>query len=251
MVAPSANRTGSKIWFQLLCPYSSWRFCVITALRGVLGIGFERGMSAYNREQREAILLVWQHLKMLSPAELARLKRRSDNYLQFRKEVDRFLGRHFTEVCTHKCYQDHYSACCNREGITTFFADVVLNVLLSSDEEIDRLVEALSLPNPGMKCVYLGKMGCLWRIKPIVCEMFLCEHARKTVFEKDPLALKEWERLKRREKRFTWPNRPVLFDHLEAYFIRAGYSSSLMHFHYSPGLLRVKKLAMSKKRPSP
>jgi hypothetical protein len=78
--------------------------------------------------------------------------------------------------------------------------------------------------------------------------MFLCEHARKMLFDKDRLALKEWERLKRREKRYTWPNRPVLFDDLETCFIRAGYSSSLMYFHNSPGLLRVKSLAMRKNK---
>lgn len=205
-------------------------------------------MSEYNREQSEAIVLVRHHFRRLSASELAKLKRRIRNYLRFRKEVDRFLQRYFSEVCTQKCYQDHYSACCGREGITAFFADVVINVLMSPDKEIDRLLEVLSLPNLGMKCVYLGKRGCLWRIKPIVCEMFLCEHARKTVFDKDPLALKEWERLKRREKRYTWPNRPVLFDDLETCFIRAGYSSSLMYFHNSPGLLRVKSLAMTKRK---
>lgn len=205
-------------------------------------------MSEYNREQSEAILLVRHHFRTLSPSEPARLKARTRNYLRFREEVDRFLQHYFSEVCTQKCYQDNYSACCGREGITAFFADVAINVLVSSDKEIDRLLEVLSLPNLGMKCVYLGDRGCLWRIKPIVCEMFLCEHARKTVFDKDPSALNEWERLKRREKRYTWPNRPVLFDDLETCFIRAGYSSSLMYFHYSPGLLRVKSLAMRKRK---
>jgi len=209
--------------------------------------GFEKGrMSNYNWEQSEAIGLVRQHLKTLSPFELSRLKTRIEDYLRFRKEVDRFLQHYFSGVCTQKCYQDNYSACCGHEGITTFFADVAINVLMSSAKEIDRLLEVLrvlSLPDHGMKCVYLGETGCLWRIKPIVCEMFLCEHARKTVFDKDPSALKEWEGLKRSEKRYTWPNRPVLFDDLESHFIRAGYSSSLMYFHNSPGLLRVKKLA--------
>lgn len=208
-------------------------------------------MSEYNREQSEAILLVRHHFRTLSSSELARLEARTRNYLRFRKEVDRFLQHYFSEVCTQKCYQDNYSACCGRDGITSFFADVAINVLVSLDKEIDRLLEVLSLPNLGMKCVYLGDRGCLWRIKPIVCEMFLCEHARKTVFDKDPLALKEWERLKRREKRYTWPNRPVLFDDLETCFIRAGYSSSLMYFHNSPGLLRVKSLAMRKRTFSP
>ena len=200
-------------------------------------------MSKYNREQLEAIVLVRHHLKTLPPSKLSGLKTKIEDYLQFREEVDRFLQHYFSEVCTQKCYQDNYSACCGHEGITTFFADVVINVLMSSAKEIDRLLEVLSLPDQGMKCVYLGLTGCLWRIKPIVCEMFLCKHAKKTVFDKDPAALQEWEELKNREKRYTWPDRPVLFDELESHFIRAGYTSSLMYFHNSPGLLRVKKLA--------
>jgi len=205
-------------------------------------------MNNYNLEQLEVIQMVRRHLKRLSPSELTRLKTRIGNYLRFRKETEQFLRHHFSEVCTQKCYQDHYSACCSREGITTFFADVVINVLMSADEDIDRLLYVLSFPNLGMKCVYLGKRGCLWSIKPIVCELFLCKHARETVFDKDALALKEWERIVRRKKRYTWPSRPVLFDELEAYFIRAGYASSLMYFHNSPGLLRVKALAMKNKK---
>lgn len=204
-------------------------------------------MNDYNREQSEAIGLVKHHLKTRSSSELARLKRRIRNYLQFREDADQFLHHYFSEVCTHKCYQDRYSACCGREGITTFFADVVINALVSSDEEIEQLLQVLRLPNVGLKCVFLGKRGCLWRIKPIVCEMFLCEYAKKSVFDKDPNAEKQWKKLRWREKRYTWPVRPVLFDDLEDYFIRAGYSSSLMYFHNSPGLLRVKGLAMGKK----
>jgi len=143
-------------------------------------------------------------------------------------------------VCTETCYQSLYSACCTREGITTFFADVVINVLISPDEAVDALLQVLGLPNPGLKCVYLGARGCLWRLKPIVCAMFVCEQARKTVFHEEPGALKAWEGLRRRSKRYTWPNRPVLFDGLETYFIEKGYESSLMYCHNSPGLLRLK-----------
>jgi hypothetical protein len=121
---------------------------------------------------------------------------------------------------------------------------------MSPHEEIDRLLQALSVPNPSLKCVYLGTKGCLWLIKPIVCEMFLCEHARNSVFDNDPNAHKQWKRLRRREKRYTWPNRPVLFDDLEAYFIKSGYASSLMYFHNSPGLLRIKRLASTDKQTS-
>ena len=206
-------------------------------------------MTAYNQEQLEAIRLVRNHLQRSSSSELSRLRRRVRSYLQFREETDRFLKRYFSDVCTHKCYQDRYSACCGREGITTFFADIVINVLMSSDEEADRLVKALHAPNVGLKCVYLGNKGCLWKIKPIVCEMFLCEDARKTIFGKDFNVQKKWERLRRREKTYTWPDRPVLFDDLETFFIRAGYDSNLMYFHNSPGLLKVKSQAMKEDNP--
>ncbi len=205
-------------------------------------------MNDYNREQSEAFAMVGRHLKICSTSELARLRTRIANYVSFREEVDYFLGHHFSSICTQKCFQDDYSACCNREGITTFFADVVINVLMSSDEEVERLLRILSRPNLGLKCVYLGNSGCLWRIKPIVCEMFLCEYARNITFDRHPNAQRQWERLRRREKRYTWPSRPVLFDELEGYFIRAGYTSRLMYFYNSPGLLRVKRLATTKKR---
>jgi len=141
------------------------------------------------------------------------------------------------------CYQDHYSACCNREGIITFFADVVINLLMSKDEDVGRLLGALDSPRAAEKCVYLGKAGCLWRVKPIVCEMFLCKRARNAVFSDAPDALKAWGVLKQREKGYTWPDRAVLFDELEAYFMEKGCDSSLMYCHNSPGMLRVKALA--------
>ena len=195
--------------------------------------------------------MVQKHLRMLPPSAIGNLRTRIRNYLGFRNDVASFLHRHFSGVCTEACFQNHQSACCSREGITTFFADVVINVLMSSDSEVERLLQVLSLRNPGLKCIYLGRRGCLWRIKPIVCEMFLCEHARKTVFGKEPQRFKDWEKLKRRERRYTWPNRPVLFDQLESYFIERGYDSSLMYCHNSPGLLRVKALARQGSKTTP
>jgi len=50
-----------------------------------------------------------------------------------------------------------------------------------------------------------------------------------------------WQKLQRQEKSFTKPDRPVLFDDLERFFIERGYESPLMFFHHSPGLLRLKK----------
>jgi len=200
-------------------------------------------MSEYNQEQQEAILMVQRHLQMLPPSELTNLKTRIKSYIGFRKDVDSFLRRYFSGLCTQMCYQDRSSACCNHEGIITFFADVVINLLLSKEQDVDRLLHVLHEPKAGAKCVYLGKAGCLWRVKPIVCEMFLCERARKTVFNEDPHALQAWEALKGRQKSYTWPDRAVLFDELEAYFIEKGCDSNLMYCHKSPGLLRVKALA--------
>ncbi|MFC1494817.1 hypothetical protein ACFL6W_06030 [Thermodesulfobacteriota bacterium] len=51
------------------------------------------------------------------------------------------------------------------------------------------------------------------------------------------------DQLKEDEKCFTWPDKPVLFDELEALFIKKDFDSPLMYFHKSPGLLRVKSEA--------
>jgi len=197
-------------------------------------------LNEYNEEQLEAIVAVRDCLEGFSPGLRATLIRRAGNYLTFRQDVDAFLACHFSGVCTLTCYEDRRSACCNREGIITFFADVAINVLISQPKEIDRLIEALNLQNLGTKCVYLGNEGCLWKVKPIVCEMFLCKYARGKVFDNSPAILNEWRKLRRREKRYTWPNRPVLFDELERYFMERGCGSSLMYCHNSPGLLRMK-----------
>jgi len=124
----------------------------------------------------------------------------------------------------------------------TFFADVVINLLLSSDEDIESLMQILFSDPGGTKCVFLSnKKGCLWNIKPIVCEMFLCDKAKKTVLEVNDQLKLEWEELRKKEKNFTWPDKPVLFDEIEEIFINKGFDSPLMYFHKSPGLLRAKK----------
>jgi hypothetical protein len=101
--------------------------------------------------------------------------------------------------------------------------------------------------NEGFKCVFLGNEGCLWRIKPIVCEMFLCDAAENAVFKENPVARKRWDALVRQKKDYTWPDRPVLFDTLEQICIDAGYISPLMFLHNSPGLLSVKRQAILRK----
>ena len=199
--------------------------------------------SAYQREQLDALVLVRTHLARLGGGRQAQLRRQAAAYLALRAEMAAFLGAHFSEVCTRTCFTNHLSACCTRDGIITFFADVVINVLVSDDAEVATLQRRLERPHVGNKCIYLGEDGCLWRLKPIVCERFLCDSAQRLVFEAQPPLRGAWEDLKKRAKAFTWPDRPILFDRLEQEFIDAGHSSPLMYLHQSPGLLRVKRRA--------
>lgn len=200
-------------------------------------------MNSYQKEQAQTLNMVYRHLKTISVQERQRLLSQISDYLLFRDAVDAFLGEHFEHICTRKCYESKISACCSREGIITFFADVVVNLLVSNETEIEALLRVLKEPNDGFKCIYLGRHGCMWRVKPIICEMFLCDSAKESVFKEKPLTDKLWQGLKQREKYYRWPDRPVLFDDLEKYFLALGYSSPLMYLHNSPGLLRVKKLA--------
>ena len=200
-------------------------------------------INSYHQEQIETLNMVYFYLKTISVQEKQRLLSQISDYLVFRDAVDEFLHEHFKNICTQKCYQSKVSACCSREGIITFFGDVVVNVLVSNETEIKELARVLKKRNNGFKCIYLGGDGCLWRIKPIICEMFLCDTAKELVFKQKFSANKLWIELKQREKHFRWPDRPVLFDDLEKYFMAAGYSSTLMYLNTSPGLLRVKELA--------
>ena len=202
-------------------------------------------MNSYQQEQAESLAMVQRCLTTLSASERQALEVKISDYLLFRNAVDTFLSDHFSNLCTKKCYQNKLSACCSREGIITFFGDMVVNTLVSCNKEINALVKVLQKPNTGLKCIYLGNNGCMWRVKPIVCEMFLCEQAKKEVFREKAWAEDAWEELKQRKKLYTWPDRPVLFDDLERYFMDAGYSSPLMYLHNSPGLLRVKQLGTS------
>jgi hypothetical protein len=200
-------------------------------------------VSDYQREQMKALLMARSFLFTLPQSDRCYLEGSIVPYLQFREEVQLFLSIYFSETCTKNCFESQLSACCSKEGIITFFADVVINILCSTTEELDRLQQRLAEPNLGSKCIYLGHSGCLWKIKPIVCQMFLCPDAEKKAFSDNPEAGEIWESFKEKRKMFTWPDRPVLFDSVEAFFIKAGLSSSLMYLHQSPGLLRVKRKA--------
>ena len=200
-------------------------------------------MSSYQQEQIDALEMVLEHLQSLSEEDQRALADLTAEYLMFRKNVDAFLSAHLSDICTLRCYKNRLSACCSKEGIITFFADVVINAMLSSQEEIRLLARVLEEENSEFKCIYLGPDGCRWHLKPIVCEMFICNDAQEHIFCLAPEARQKWEEFKQLKKHFTWPDRPVLFDALEAIFMKAGYTSPLMYLHNSPGMLRVKQRA--------
>ncbi len=201
-----------------------------------------RCMNPYHQEQIGALEMVSKHFEDY-PAARRDLLILTTDYLSFRAEVAGFLSAQFSEICTQTCYQNRLSACCSREGIVTFFADIVVNVLVSTRREIKGLIARLREPNTGFKCIYLAENGCCWQLKPIICEMFLCDRAREAVLADNPRFLHKWKQIEDKRRQYTWPDQPVLFDKLEAHFIAAGYRSTLMYLHTSPGLLRVKQKA--------
>jgi hypothetical protein len=204
-------------------------------------------LTPYQKEQLETLRMVRHYLARISEADRETLKESLTDYLVFRDAVDAFQENHFRDICNRKCYQSKLSACCSRDGIIVFFADVIINALMADAAALERLQGVLIRPHEGFKCVFLGPEGCLWRIKPIVCEMFLCDAAENAVLKANPVARKRWDALVRQKKLYTWPDRPVLFDTLEQICIDAGYDSTLMFLHNSPGLLRVKRQGIQKK----
>jgi hypothetical protein len=205
-------------------------------------------MNSYQTEQFETLTMIRCHLKTLSRTEIERLKGEIGDYIRYRSRLNRFLKIHFQEICTQACFLSRRSACCSKDGIITFFADMLVNALISTPEALDYLERRLQTTHQGHKCVYLGPSGCLWQLKPIVCETFLCDTAMQTVFEKKSDLKQKWQDLKAQKNNYTWPDRPVLFDALEQYFLEAGHASPLMYCHNSPGLLRIKQQAQKRKR---
>lgn len=198
-------------------------------------------MNAYQKEQLEALQMIRQHLDQFTESEIKSLKSEVSDYLEFRSRISIFLETHFNDICTEKCYYSKLSACCSKDGIIAFFADVVINTLTAEHEDLNRLDQAIQHPANEFKCIFLSETGCLWHVKPIVCEMFLCDEAENRAFEDDPKTLKQWESFKEIKKRYTWPDKPVLFEKLESFFMSKGCNSSLMYIHNSPGLMRIKQ----------
>ncbi len=200
-------------------------------------------MSAYNSEQLSALLTVREYLRGAGREKRGELERLAGDYLGFRQRVRDFSGTHFDDPCRKKCYESKKSLCCSKEGIIAYFADVFVNALFSEDSELDLVALALREPRGDDRCVFLGNRGCVFRIKPIVCEMFVCDEVKDAALGAAPDAREALDALAKERKRFTWPDRPVFFDQVEALFIEEGHDSPLMYLHKSPGLLMVKERA--------
>lgn len=196
-------------------------------------------MNTYQKEQLDALRMIRELLDRLPDTEIEFLNAQIAEYLEFRSRVGAFLEMHFKDICTEKCYSSRLSACCSKDGIVAFFADAVINALVGDQSVLDHLEEAIISPGNAFKCIFLSETGCLWQVKPIVCEMFLCVEAENRAFGNAPEVSEQWEIFREMKKSYTWPDRPVLFEVLESYFINRGYESSLMYFHNSPGLLRI------------
>jgi hypothetical protein len=195
-------------------------------------------MNDYQKEQLETLQMVRKNLKH---ARLDDLRDAISAYLEFRQETGQFYKVFLEPVCEKNCFDTNISACCTKDGIIVFFGDVVINALVSLPGELDTLEKTIATPADAARCIFLSQNGCSWKIKPIVCEMFVCHPARQKVFARNPEAEKQWKQLEKLRKTFTWPDQPVLFEHLENRFMGMGQTSSLMHFHKSPGLLRIRQ----------
>ena len=199
--------------------------------------------SAYQQEQQQALKMVRAHLSETQGRMPVRIGAGLADYRDYRLRLDDFIGAHFRAVCQPNCYNSRLSACCSREGIITFFADAVINALASSAHELEALERCLLQPNPGFKCIYLGPLGCLWRIRPLGCALFVCDRAEQQVLDPEPSLRRCWQSLRDEARLFRWPDRPVLFDDLEQWWMAAGYHSSLMYLNTSSGMLRIKRRA--------
>ncbi len=209
-------------------------------------IGADRFMddiNTYQLEQLDALQQVQKSLAQMGFKKRAGLMKLIQPYLAFRKELQLFLNEHLGRFCTQACFNSQSSACCSKDGIIIFWADMVINACCCTDAVLNGLISAIKKPLYDIKCIYLGSDGCLWKVTPLVCAMFVCDQAQADAINQNPLLLQSWERYRTQAKAFRWPDRPVLFDQLEEMFIDLGCQSALMYINSSPGLRQIKKRA--------
>lgn len=202
-------------------------------------------LNTYQKEQLDALHQVQNALMQMDTKTKNRLLVDFKSYLDFREEVDRYLDEHLSSYCAQACFKSQTSACCSKDGIITFWADMVINACCCTNDELNMLISAVKQPQHPQKCVYLSSEGCLWTVRPLVCAMFVCDQLQADVINQDPNLSRVWERYRRQAKGFRWPDKPVLFDRLEEMFMDLGCQSPLMYINYSPALVQIKRKAQS------
>jgi hypothetical protein len=198
-------------------------------------------MNEYQQEQWSALRQIADTIASIEAFAGEALRGEIRDYLQFREQLEVFLNQHFGRFCTQACFERQVSACCSKDGIITFWADHVINLYCSDNLQIEVLSSAIHRPLRQDKCIYLGTNGCLWKVRPLGCAMFLCDAVQRDVFKVQPSVERIWQGYSQKAKTYRWPDRPVLFDRLEQLFMAVGCRSALMYLNTSPGLLRVKK----------
>lgn len=201
------------------------------------------GLNNYQQEQLQALIQIRDKLAQMDTATIERIKSDIVPYLEFRRELQCFMDAYLGGYCTRACFESRTSACCSRDGIITFWADAVINVIHCDDRQLDEMEQSIRHPFRKEKCIYLSDHGCRWEIRPLVCAMFICDSVQVDVIDVDPKLTTQWQMLNDRSKAFRWPERPVLFDSLELIFMERGCRSPLMYINTSPGLLRIKRKA--------
>jgi len=196
----------------------------------------------YQREQKDALIQVNENIGSINDVLGDAGAQSLASYILFRQNLDAFSALYFGDYCTQTCFESRTSACCSKDGIITFWADMVINVYHSDKHQIDDLFEAIQNPVFDHKCIYLGATGCRWQIRPLGCALFLCDGIQSGVLQRPDLA-SQWANYRETGRCYRWPDQPVLFDRLEQVFMDAGCRSTLMYLNTSPGLLRVKRKA--------
>ena len=152
-------------------------------------------MNEYQKEQLHAWQQIEAALAKMPPSAINAMRNEIKGYLRFREEVEHFLKSYFNDQCTSSCYQNNRSACCSKDGILTFWADLVIDAITADPQHIEMMTAAVESPVFDGKCIYLKADGCCWSVRPLVCIMFLCDSAQQTVFPAEPAALQQWEDL--------------------------------------------------------
>jgi hypothetical protein len=198
-------------------------------------------LNEYQQEQWQAVWQIIRAKDILNHVGNTQITAEIQSYIEFRCVLTTFQKRHFGSFCSQRCFENKASACCSKDGIVTFWADHVINAYCSTRNQIDNLIKAIKEPHDSNKCIYLKPNGCVWKVTPLGCALFLCDSAQQVVFSNHSELKNDWIQFEHKAKGYRWPDHPVLFDWLEEVYLTAGCRSTLMYINTSPGLLKIKR----------